>query len=79
MPIMTFNRRSVVNYLIINVFTGGVSVASNETSKLTRRLLLLLYVAQKLFITQCRLNVTYKGSKKLTSRKNNIMIYKQCQ
>lgn len=51
MPIMTFNRRSVVNYLIINVFTGGVSVVGNETSKLTRRLLLLQYVAQKLFIT----------------------------
>ena len=51
MPIMTFNRVIAVNYLIINTFIGGVSIASNDTSNLTRRLLLLLYVAQKLFIT----------------------------
>ena len=54
MPIITFNRVVVVNYLIINIFIkkrGGVSVVSNETSQFNRRLLLLLYVAQKLFIT----------------------------
>ena len=50
MPIMTFNRVVVVNYLIINIFIGGVSVASNETSKFIERLPKLRYVSEKIFI-----------------------------
>ena len=56
MPIMTFNRVVTVNYLIVNTFIGGVSVASNETSVFAKESTLLQYVAQPVF-TLCPFNV----------------------
>ena len=49
---MTLSRITTANYLIIRIFIGGVSIASNDSDAVAQEIKLLPYVAKRQFITQ---------------------------
>ena len=59
---MTLNRITTANYLIIRMFTGGVSIASNDSDAVALERVPLKYVAKRRFITQISEISTRKGT-----------------